>query len=236
MKKIVIVFFGLLLLPGTAAATPRPLPFTYLYETLPKGTVEVEQYADYTPLKVRDANGNPVFYGASQLQTEFEYGISDRLELGLYVTFVPSSGSYTNVPSLTEGNGLKERLRLRLAEAGDWPVDVSLYGELVENERDFELEAKIILQRRIGDFRIAANLWGEREYERFDTHQGNWVINPTLGVTYQVTDWLDQPVRRVTGGEASPSISRVLERAAIARTEEVVIGLNEIIAGFGKRR
>ena len=31
--------------------------------------------------------------------------------------------------------------------------------------------------------------------------------------------------QRVTGGEASPSISKVLERAAIARTEEVVAAL-----------
>ena len=36
-------------------------------------------------------------------------------------------------------------------------------------------------------------------------------------------DWLDQPVKRVTGGEASPSIS-VLERAAFADTEEVMAG------------
>jgi len=45
--------------------------------------------------------------------------------------------------------------------------------------------------------------------------------------------WLDQPVARVTGQEASPSISRVLERAAIARTEEVVIGLEAIRSGWG---
>ncbi len=38
-------------------------------------------------------------------------------------------------------------------------------------------------------------------------------------------DWLDAPIERVTGGEASPSISKVLERAAIARTEEVVAAL-----------
>ena len=38
-------------------------------------------------------------------------------------------------------------------------------------------------------------------------------------------DWLDQPVKRVTGGEASPSISKVLERAAFADTEEVMAGL-----------
>ncbi|HEY4453438.1 MAG TPA: thiamine pyrophosphate-dependent enzyme [Pseudonocardiaceae bacterium] len=41
-------------------------------------------------------------------------------------------------------------------------------------------------------------------------------------------DWLDAPIERVTGGEASPSISKILERAAIARTEEVVAGLRRI--------
>ncbi|MCE7011101.1 MFS transporter [Kibdelosporangium philippinense] len=43
-------------------------------------------------------------------------------------------------------------------------------------------------------------------------------------------DWLDAPVERVTGGEASPSISKVLERAAVARTEEVVAALRRIAA------
>ncbi|MCU1546379.1 MAG: transporter [Homoserinimonas sp.] len=46
-------------------------------------------------------------------------------------------------------------------------------------------------------------------------------------------DWLDQPIERVTGGEASPSISKVLERAAIARTEEVVAGLERVRRGWG---
>ncbi|MFA7437511.1 thiamine pyrophosphate-dependent enzyme [Castellaniella sp.] len=46
-------------------------------------------------------------------------------------------------------------------------------------------------------------------------------------------DWLDQPVLRVTGGEASPSISKVLERAACAHTQEVVEGLQRIMAGQG---
>jgi 2-oxoisovalerate dehydrogenase E1 component len=48
-------------------------------------------------------------------------------------------------------------------------------------------------------------------------------------------DYLDQPIERVTGGEASPSISRVLERAAIARTEEVVAGIETIKRGMGGR-
>jgi 2-oxoisovalerate dehydrogenase E1 component len=48
-------------------------------------------------------------------------------------------------------------------------------------------------------------------------------------------DWLDQPVKRVTGGEASPSISKVLERAAFADTEEVAAGLEDVLADLGEK-
>ena len=41
-------------------------------------------------------------------------------------------------------------------------------------------------------------------------------------------DWLDHPVERVTGGEASPSISKVLEAAAIANADDVAAKLAEM--------
>jgi 2-oxoisovalerate dehydrogenase E1 component len=63
------------------------------------------------------------------------------------------------------------------------------------------------------------------------TSYGGWLADE---VQRRFFDWLDQPVQRVTGSEASPSISRVLERAAIARTEEVVAGLERVRKGFGK--
>jgi 2-oxoisovalerate dehydrogenase E1 component len=47
-------------------------------------------------------------------------------------------------------------------------------------------------------------------------------------------DWLDQPVQRVYGGEASPSISKVLERAACAGREELEAGLRTIMAAQGR--
>jgi 2-oxoisovalerate dehydrogenase E1 component len=63
------------------------------------------------------------------------------------------------------------------------------------------------------------------------TSYGGWLADE---IQRRFFDWLDQPVQRVTGGEASPSISRVLERAAIARTSEVVAGLERVRAGFGQ--
>ncbi len=59
---------------------------------------------------------------------------------------------------------------------------------------------------------------------------GGWLSDE---IQRRFFDWLDQPVERVTGGEASPSISRVLERAAIARTEEVAAGLERVRAAGG---
>lgn len=50
------------------------------------------------------------------------------------------------------------------------------------------------------------------------TSYGAWLSDE---VQRRLFDYLDQPVQRVTGQIASPSISQVLERAAHARTDEV---------------
>jgi 2-oxoisovalerate dehydrogenase E1 component len=46
-------------------------------------------------------------------------------------------------------------------------------------------------------------------------------------------DWLDQPVKRVHGGEASPSISKVLEAAACAGPAEIAAGLAGVVTDKG---
>jgi hypothetical protein len=178
--------FALILAPGIASAqiTPRPLPFTYGYATNGEGATEIEQYVDLTPAKGTSPTGDTRWFLASQFQTEFEYGITNHLELGLYVTFAPQPPDLTGV-ELTEGTGAKQRLRYRIAEEGEWPLDVALYGELVENDHEIELEGKIILQKRIGRLLVASNLWAE--FERYYTHEKAVVFNPTLGATYQIS-------------------------------------------------
>jgi 2-oxoisovalerate dehydrogenase E1 component len=57
------------------------------------------------------------------------------------------------------------------------------------------------------------------------TSYGGWLADE---IQRRLFDWLDAPVERVTGRLASPSISKVLERAAIARTEEVVAALKQL--------
>jgi 2-oxoisovalerate dehydrogenase E1 component len=57
------------------------------------------------------------------------------------------------------------------------------------------------------------------------TSYGGWLADE---IHRRFFDLLDAPVWRVTGGEASPSISKVLERAAIAQKDEVTAALDEI--------
>lgn len=57
------------------------------------------------------------------------------------------------------------------------------------------------------------------------TSYGGWLADE---IQRRLFDWLDAPIARVTGATASPSISKVLERAAIARTDEVVAALRQL--------
>jgi hypothetical protein len=191
------------LLSGSVAkATPKPLPFSYGVDTNPKGQGEVEQYVDLVPVLAYDPNGKQVQYLATQLQTEVEYGLTNRVELGLYVTLTPQAAGYS-VPTLIEGNGSKQRVRWRLADQGDWPIDVALYGELTENNNELELEAKVILERRFGHLRLLANAWVE--YEFYFNGQREFVLNPTAGFTYQVSPHFSPGVEYWMRAELGPN-------------------------------
>lgn len=60
------------------------------------------------------------------------------------------------------------------------------------------------------------------------TSYGAWLADE---IQRRYFDWLDSPIERVTGATASPSISKVLERAAIAQAPEVVAKLKQIAQG-----
>jgi 2-oxoisovalerate dehydrogenase E1 component len=62
------------------------------------------------------------------------------------------------------------------------------------------------------------------------TSYGGWLA---AEIQNRCFDMLDQPIQRVHGGEASPSISKVLEAAACAGAGEIEAGLRLVMAGQG---
>lgn len=62
------------------------------------------------------------------------------------------------------------------------------------------------------------------------TSYGGWLADE---IQRRFFDHLDQPVQRVTGREAAPSISRVLESAANAGLDDVLAGFDEVARNLG---
>jgi hypothetical protein len=172
---------------GIAAANPHPLPYSYPYQTLPKGRVEIEEIADLVPMRVarekEDGTRDAVTSIRSRLQTELELGITDRLELGLYFSF--HQGATAGTPAL-QFDGLKQRLRYRFAEEGDLPLDMGVYFEVAEFHNEIEIEEKLLLSKRFGYLTLVSNLWVEQEYY-FQTQEWKLIYNPTLGAVYELS-------------------------------------------------
>lgn len=178
-------FLAATALSAAALANPHPLPYSYPYQTLPQGKIEVEEITDLIPMRVArekdDGTRDAVTAVRSQLQTELEIGLHDRLELALYFSFHQSATADT--PAL-RFDGLKQRLRYRFAEEGDLPLDLGVYFEVAEFYNEVELEEKLLMSRRFGYLTTVCNLWVEQEYY-FQTREWKLIYNPTLGANYE---------------------------------------------------
>jgi hypothetical protein len=206
MAKLGIFLIGLVASfwsPLVARANPHPLPFTYPSATLPNGLSEIEQYIDVTPVKSFDGVGNTRTAQLGTLVTELEYGLTDRLELGIYLVLsnAPIPGTVDTPLRL---DGFKQRLRYRLGDPGVWPVNLGVYAEVAELANELEIEAKVIVDRRLGRWLLAANLWGEREI--YYGGRREWVVNPTAGVSFQAVPAVHIGVEYWMRGEFGASV------------------------------
>jgi hypothetical protein len=128
-----------------ALADERLLPFTYQYMTPAEGERELAYWGTYMP---KDG---------LEHQVELEYGVTDHLVFEFYGVAKSNPWSF---------EGAKFESRYRLAEPGQWPVDVALYGEvehLFSSANTPTVEAKLILQKDLGPISLLGNLIGEKE-------------------------------------------------------------------------
>lgn len=190
MQKLrpLAAFVACLSLAGVAHANPRQLAFTYPSTTLAEDDIELEQYVDIVPVRVprQEAGGTQAVTSLRfNLQTEVEYGITDRLEFAWY--FV--AGQDAALGESLRFDGVKQRLRYRFGYPGQYPVDTAVYVEVAEMHDEIEIEEKLIVTKRLGAATLFANLWVEQEWY-FQEGEWEFVYNPTLGAAYYVTPGL----------------------------------------------
>lgn len=183
MKSLLVA--ALCLVPSIASANPKKLPFSYGTNTMPEGGLELEQYVDVVPLRVvrenLDGTEDAVWSTRYVLTQELEYGLTDRVELGVYLT--QHQGADPNDAFVFDG--IKQRTRVRISDPS-WPIGVAGYLELAELRGEVEVEEKLLLSWQRDALEVVANLWVEQEYY-FADDEWKHLYNPTLGATYQVS-------------------------------------------------
>lgn len=156
---------------SSASAGERIFAFSYGYGTVPKGGIEVENYNTAAIPEEGDVSWKH--------QAELEYGLTDRLEGGLYLVTENAGGGPIAF------SGWKARLKYRFGAEGVGAVDPALYFEYIgsPNFDEHALEVKFILGKDINRFRSALNV--EYKFE-FGGDELVHEIAPSLGLGFKV--------------------------------------------------
>lgn len=155
IKNIVgAALFAVVLAAGAAPAKadPRAYVWTYEYMTVREGHAELEYYST-TEVPDTDAPETSTW----KHQVELEYGLGPKTDIAMYQNFKQSN---TPASKTFSYDGMKLRLRHRLAEKGELLLDTLLYFEYVRNtdlSSQGALEAKIVLAKDLGRLNLAYN-------------------------------------------------------------------------------
>jgi hypothetical protein len=224
-----LILAGALAAATSARADRRTYVWTYEYQTKPPGGVELEHY-----LTSKTGDFDVVGSTTWEHRLELEIGLTDRWDVSVYQIFnQPAEGGF-------QYDSFQLRTRIRLGEAGQWPVDPLFYFEYRRPQnliKPNKLEGKVILARDFNPVNVAVNLIEEVKFGPGT----DWETGYTVGVSVE-----PHPVAKlgaeatgklaVEGGEAhylGPTVS--VAREGWFYTVGLGIGLNEYAKGVQAR-
>lgn len=158
---VLLIFMGLPILSG---AQDRIFTYTYQSTVLNKGQRELEVWNTLR-------TGRDDFYARLDHRTEFEIGLGGRLQTAFYLNLTSKTKSTEElgVKSTSTGNEISfsHELKLKLLDPVVNPFGMALYGEYGIGSNEFELEGKLILDKKFNNLTVAANAVYEREFAPF---------------------------------------------------------------------
>lgn len=184
-----------------AFATDRNFVFTYESRTLQGGLREMEVWVSYN-------YGRNDFYSAVQNRLEFEVGLGKKLQTSFYLNLNAETSPEIVYNPIIDSNGntvfQKQnilRTKFNVGFSNEWKYQLSdpsankigsaLYAEIGISPDEYELETKVILDKKFNHFVTAFNLVGEFEWEaENDGNETDWEFEPKLEANYGLVYFL----------------------------------------------
>ena len=166
-------------------ASERRFTYTYEPETMTAGGMEFEQWVTLRTLR-NDQVGQRN-YSALELREEFEYGVTDRYTVSVYLN--GKQQGYEDPATSSDFSkftfqGVSLENQYMVLNPADKPVGLTLYLEPRFSGMEFELEQKIILGQRHGNWKWALNLTHATEWaDHFHDTEGE--VEASVGLAYQ---------------------------------------------------
>ena len=183
----IYIWLGIMLLASAAAADNRIFTYTYEPETEPRGDWEYEQ--SVTLRAGRNAAVGQDDYQHWEFREEIEHGVTDNYTVSLYLNHDyehftdPATGATS---SHHEWTGVSLENRYLVLNPTEHAVGLTLYLEPNYDGSNFELEQKIILGQRHGDWKWALNVTHATEWtSNFASNEGE--VEVSFGLAKQLT-------------------------------------------------
>lgn len=163
-----------------ARADARRFAWTYESGTMPKGVLEYEQWVTWKTDRESDPD-----YDRFEFRQEFEYGLTDRLQVALYLA--DWRHTRTSGGKDTQLHDTAVEVIWNLSDPVRTALGAALYGEVKLDSELFELEGKILLEKQLAGFVVAYNAIVEAEWEGADWEEDNGAFKQTLAAAYSAT-------------------------------------------------
>ena len=183
------IWMGLLavgLALNAARADEKRFTYSYEPETLPEGGMELEQWITLRTQRTKGAQVQQQNYNKWELREELEYGVTDNYSVSLYLnTASESYRDFSKSPaedySKFEFTGISIENRYLVLNPANHSMGLTLYLEPRYSGDEAEVEEKIIVGQRHGDWKWAINLTHATEWSE-NLHQTEGELEVSFGL------------------------------------------------------
>ena len=158
--------------------------FTFLYEatTSAPGSIELENWITF-----RTGDPNDKRFSEFDFRHEFEFGITNRFQLSVYVADWRYQTGFADQASGFAYSGSAVEAIYNLTNPVIDPVGISIYEEVKVGDRLVESESKLIAQKNFGPLILAYNATLEATSEGGDLQEREGELQQALGASYELS-------------------------------------------------
>ncbi len=155
MKQVMLLV--LLLAGGEVCGQDRLFTYTYQSTVLQNGQKEIEVWNTFR-------GGKESYFARLDQRVEFEAGLGRNLQTAFYLNMSSKTALDSELES-SFGLGFSNEWKIKVLDPVVHPVGLALYGEYGISSDEYELEGKLILDKRIDRLTIALNAVAEQEFK-----------------------------------------------------------------------